>query len=223
MHFPVQPLSLFNHAAASLPSLKNMKRITRALLFLVWAMASGETRMWTATDGRQIEAETIAKSDTEVVVRRTADNQIVTIPLNLLSPEDRAFVMQAPLPAKKTEDAKKEEPDPVKIAAGNFPEFPYMGHPHEAWKRDIVNDPQCREFYNSYKSTARFIDRNTREIMVARLRSKIEADKAVLGRNLHDANASSRRTNSTWFAARQNLRWLDRHLIPWLDKVEAAK
>jgi hypothetical protein len=199
-----------------------MKYKIYAVLSLISASALADIRQWTSVDGRTLSGEAISKTETTVAVKRATDNQIVNIPINALSVDDQNYVKISVAVAQK-EEPKKDTPDAVKIAAMNFPEFPYIGHANETSKPDIVGDAQCRDFYSSYKSNARFIDSKTREAMVKRLRDKIKSDKEAQGRNYKDTDSSSKKTNPTWFAARQNLRWLDKYLTPWLDKVEAAK
>lgn len=189
---------------------------------MISASALADSRQWTARDGRTLNGEAISKTEVLVIVKRASDSQIVKIPISSLSVEDQNFVKASVLMAQQ-EEPKKETADAVKIAALNFPDFPYIGNVNEPSKPDIVGDSQCRDFYSSYKGNARFIDSKTRESMVKRLRDKIQSDKDAQGRNYQDTGSSSKKTNPTWFAARQNLRWLDKYLIPWLDKVEAAK
>ncbi len=56
-------------------------------------------RTLTATDGRTLEAELLAKNDEAVKIRRLPDTREFTIPLDRISEADRAFVRESELPA----------------------------------------------------------------------------------------------------------------------------
>jgi hypothetical protein len=58
----------------------------------------GIRRTLTATDGRTVEAELLAKSEQEVRFRRAADAREFTIPLARISEADRDFVRESELP-----------------------------------------------------------------------------------------------------------------------------
>ena len=58
----------------------------------------GEPRTWTATDGREIEAEYISSTDTSVKVRITSSRQEYDIPLDRLSQQDRDWIAEANKP-----------------------------------------------------------------------------------------------------------------------------
>ena len=62
------------------------------------AAKPGLRRTLTATDGRTVEAELLAKSDAEVKIRRAADSREFTIPLDRISEADRNFVRESELP-----------------------------------------------------------------------------------------------------------------------------
>lgn len=62
------------------------------------ASKPGIRRTLTATDGRTVEAELLAKSEAAVKIRRAADAQEFTIPLERISEADRNFVRESQLP-----------------------------------------------------------------------------------------------------------------------------
>jgi hypothetical protein len=59
---------------------------------------AGIRRTLTATDGRTVEAELLAKSESAVKIRRAADAREFTIPLDRISEADRNFVRESELP-----------------------------------------------------------------------------------------------------------------------------
>lgn len=63
-------------------------------LFLVFFSVSvlAESRVWTSTDGRTLEAELIENKGDSVTIRRATDHQEFTIPLSRLSDEDIAYL-----------------------------------------------------------------------------------------------------------------------------------
>jgi hypothetical protein len=62
------------------------------------ASKPGIRRTLTATDGRKVEAELLAKNEEAVRIRRAADAREFTIPLERISEEDRNFVRESELP-----------------------------------------------------------------------------------------------------------------------------
>jgi len=62
------------------------------------ASSRGVRRTLTATDGRTVDAELLAKSEDAVKIRRAADAREFTIPLEKISEADRAFVRESELP-----------------------------------------------------------------------------------------------------------------------------
>lgn len=56
------------------------------------ACFGAESRTWTSTDGRALEAELVRVEGESVVVRRTADWRVFTIPLASLSEADRTYI-----------------------------------------------------------------------------------------------------------------------------------
>ncbi len=56
-------------------------------------------RTWTSSDGKQLEAVFVSKTDQAVVVKRKVDGKQLTLPLDRLSPEDMAYVQALPAPA----------------------------------------------------------------------------------------------------------------------------
>jgi dienelactone hydrolase len=56
-------------------------------------------RTWTSSDGKQLEAQYVSKTDKAVVVKRKVDGKQLTLPLDRLSPEDIAWVQALPAPA----------------------------------------------------------------------------------------------------------------------------
>ena len=76
------------------------------LVFATWAAAigfvvavgdldAGESRTWTATDGRKLEAELISGDDKQVVLRRQSDGRRFTLALDKLSEADRKWAAEA--------------------------------------------------------------------------------------------------------------------------------
>jgi predicted peptidase len=73
-----------------------------AALLLVAVPA--QSRTWTSSDGRTIEAELVQWKDGKVTLKRTADNRIVTLKLDALSELDQAYLLeQASKPAPTAE------------------------------------------------------------------------------------------------------------------------
>ena len=77
-----------------------------AFAFLAAASLRAEPREWTSTDGRRLTAEFVSASSTSVKLRRP-DNQLVDIPLDRLSAEDRAWLVRQ---ASPTAPAGKSAP-----------------------------------------------------------------------------------------------------------------
>jgi hypothetical protein len=183
-------------------------------------------RVWTSRDGKTVEAELLARTGDMIKIRRFSDHKEFTIPLQRISDSDQVYVANSKVATSSVQTPKTivdSASDAVKIAASNFPEFKYIGYANEPSKPDIVGDPQCRDLYNSYKGDARFINRGTCAMLIKRMRDKIQSDKILLSRSYQDSSPVSMHISSNWYASRQNLRWLDQCLIPWLNKVESAK
>jgi len=55
---------------------------------------SATARTWTSNDGKEIEAEYVSATETEVTIKREEDSQSFTIPLERLSEADRKWVAE---------------------------------------------------------------------------------------------------------------------------------
>ena len=75
---------------------------------LLTSLASLSARTWTSTDGRELEAEFVSATETEVTVKRDSDGKTLTIPLNKLSEEDQKF-------SSEQESAEEEKGDATAI------------------------------------------------------------------------------------------------------------
>ncbi len=66
-----------------------------ALLFLIAAAATAaeKPRAWQSADGRTLEGTLVEATETEVKIKRSADFQIVKVPLERLASSDRKLVM----------------------------------------------------------------------------------------------------------------------------------
>jgi len=73
-------------------------QIALAFFFMMIAMQSvalaGETRTWTAADGRTLEAEFVSANEKNVTLRRKADGRRFTLSLDKISEADRKWVAQ---------------------------------------------------------------------------------------------------------------------------------
>jgi len=64
------------------------------LLFLALALHGLQARTWTDVDGRSLEADYLAGTETSVQVRRAVDQQVFELQLDQLSQGDRDFVAE---------------------------------------------------------------------------------------------------------------------------------
>ncbi len=85
------------------------------LLLLAVSCFAAESRTWTSTDGRELNAELVRVEGDSVVVRRVSDWRVFTIPLESLSEADQAYV------AGLEKEASPAGPYVVE-GAGGFPE-----------------------------------------------------------------------------------------------------
>ncbi len=85
---------------------------TFSILLLITAMASGlESRAWTDSQGRKIEA-TLIRTDGETVILKLKDGREVPFPMTKLSPADNTYVKSNPV-------LRSGETPGKKIAAGS--------------------------------------------------------------------------------------------------------
>lgn len=77
---------------------------------LAAGIAAGESRVWTSSDGRQLQAEFVKADPTGITVRK-ANNELVDIPLNRLSDEDWLYA------GKKAQEAAAVKQEAEKSAA----------------------------------------------------------------------------------------------------------
>lgn len=81
--------------------------------------ASSEPRVWKSVDGRELSGEYV-KADADSVTVIRDNGRSVTIPLAMLDPEDRKFVLEK-IPAKEAEDlATAEELEAKKKPKGSI-------------------------------------------------------------------------------------------------------
>lgn len=84
-----------------------MKTISRFLALVLAAIGlspSLSAREWTATDGRKMEADFVSATADSVTIKRAADGQTFTLPLNAISQADQEWIkeqMAKPAPAGK--------------------------------------------------------------------------------------------------------------------------
>ncbi|MEM7143650.1 MAG: LamG-like jellyroll fold domain-containing protein [Verrucomicrobiota bacterium] len=71
---------------------------------------AAESRTWTSTDGKTMEAELVSSTDTEVTIRRSSDGRRFTFPLDRLSQTDRDWV------SAQSGDVDSQHPLPKEIA-----------------------------------------------------------------------------------------------------------
>lgn len=85
-----------------------MKALLTLILFAGFSVvAFAETRTWTSTDGKSIEAELVRASDTTVTVK-LENGKNVPIKLNQLSEDDQKFVKDWQADVKEKEMAAKK-------------------------------------------------------------------------------------------------------------------
>ena len=86
--------------------------LVSALVTPLVAVDPPVVRTWTSSDGKQLEAAFVSKTDKAVVVKRKADGKQLTLPLDRLSPEDVAWVQALPAAPAST------KPAPAPVASG---------------------------------------------------------------------------------------------------------
>jgi predicted peptidase len=105
------------------------------VMVLGWMPGVGvaqELRVWTAADGRTIEAELKEYTEKEVRVMRKADLKIVTIPLEKLSEEDQAYVRSL-LMGESRAKGLKEGPYAAMITGEFVRSKTEDGMPYQLW------------------------------------------------------------------------------------------
>jgi predicted peptidase len=87
---------------------------------LVISTTSLTARTWTSTDGRELEAEFVSATETEVKVKRDSDDKELTIPLNKLSEEDQKFVGEQEMDEPEVVEAKPIEGKYAALITGDW-------------------------------------------------------------------------------------------------------
>ena len=102
------------------------------------AMAE-DSRTWTSSDGKKLEAEFLSATEENVTIRRKTDGKRFTLPLERLSEADREYVKA------KLADAKR----PAEIEAG-----PYFKNFTGDWEKMNFGDKLPYQIYGSRKFKA---------------------------------------------------------------------
>lgn len=179
-----------------------MKICPVLIVVLMTALSvNAEPRVWTAKDGRTINAEYISSTANAVTVRRQ-EGSVVTIQFSLLSDEDVTWISHQPKPVEITQDQLD------KITQG-FPKPPALK------SGEVTND--LKQMHDKYLSMVKFIRPNTIAASLKMIRAKIEDDIKVLNEiaktNLGDntgkrGSGQSQQAENGIVSARRGLSWL---------------
>jgi hypothetical protein len=146
-----------------------------SLFFAVLGIpAFAETRTWTDTSGRNLEAEFLSFSEGSVEIKRTSDGQVFKLPLKNFSVEDQEYVRAQMQTPQKTGPGPVGEskfqigdPDPKFDESKFDPNYPQM----KVWRQAGVSTgiPQLQDQLD--KVTKEFQEGTTEEELRAYLES----------------------------------------------------
>lgn len=126
-------------------------------------LAVGAHRIWTNSEGKEIEAEMVSATDTEVVLKMKAGGRNYTVPLAMLSEADVAFVKKARLAASEDEAGAQQgfqnwdESWPKLISGDVSPEIDVAEENEEA-RRFVYRSPRY-EYICDVKLTKNVVKR----------------------------------------------------------------
>lgn len=172
------------------------------LLLLNCIACSAQSRTWTAADGRTIEAELTAKTDTAATLKRS-DGRVFVVMLSSLSEADRAFVAASKAPAPR---------DMAAELAAHKAKFPAYSAPRSV--TPDMADPYVRDCVGKYTRAAAMAKPETMRQTADFIAAQIARDVA-----LYDEQARSLREKSSHTKAYQNAvanaHWLREKVAPW--------
>lgn len=188
---------------------------------LLWVLPLvAEVRVWTAKDGRSLEAELVRRTESEITLKRSADGKEFTLPLASFSDADQAWVGQSGVAITKPVDAEK-----LKALQASVPKLK-VNAPLDA------NWPGCIQLQDKYTRAVAHIRPETIAQNVKNILLDMERDLKVL-KPITETRLTNPPMfiNGTWtkgsgawsdvWAARSNMAWLQGPLFQHLSKIEA--
>ncbi|MEP4077351.1 prolyl oligopeptidase family serine peptidase [Haloferula sp.] len=94
-------------------------KVLSFLLTLILA-AVAQARQWTSIDGRKLEAEFVSSSDNKVILKRDADGEVFTLPVDKLSEADREWIEDNKDKPAPTEPPAKMEGPAAELLTGSW-------------------------------------------------------------------------------------------------------
>lgn len=188
---------------------------------LAAVVVSAAPRVWTASDGRTIDADYVGRAEDgeSLVLVRVDTKTRVTVPLAALSKQDREFAVKlpktpAPSDVRSSATSKSAEggiSEAGRLLCRSVPRQVVPYHFLGVWD---VSRPECVQMHDAYTRLIGGIPSGNQAANIRATRIRIERD-------IRDNITLAGTGTGSGRAAACNLHWLQSIVAPLLDQIEA--